>query len=865
MKLAALDANSLLNRAFYAIRPLSTKSGEYTNAVYGFLANYFRLVNEVQPDAVCACFDVHAPTFRHMEYAEYKAGRRPAPEELIPQFGLIREVLDALGVPRAELAGYEADDLLGTVSRMCEETQDWTCDIVTGDRDSLQLIGERTAVRLMTTKAGQPQTTVYTPEVLREVYGVSPAQMIEVKALMGDASDNIPGVAGIGEKTALALIQAFGTLDGVYENLEAPSIKKGVREKLTLGKESAYMSRGLAEIDRQAPVDFTLDDLRLREPDWPRLLALFERLELKKFIVQLGLREKAAASGGPAIPAEAAAEAPEVPEVPDAAVVLADPGLTAVGILENGAFSVLRASDEGYREKLEALLAPEKAKITHDAKPIYLAALRQGIPCGGFVSDTAVAAYLVSPGEHCELPEAAERVLGIGLPPVDWDALMTPFGAPEQEPKLERALHAVAQLRGTLERTVAEQGMDALYRETELPLTRVLAAMQHRGFLVDRAALAAYSARLSARLREIEEQARAYAGGEINLNSPKQLGELLFETLGLYGGKRTKSGWSTDIEVLEKVREQHPVVPLLIEYRQLAKLQGTYADGLPRFISDADGRIHSNFQQLVTATGRLSSTDPNLQNIPVRKALGAELRRMFTAAPGCVLVDADYSQIELRLLAHIAHDEAMLAAFERGEDIHRATAAAVAGIPPEEVTHEQRSAAKAVNFGIVYGISDFALAQDLKIPRAAAKAYIERYFERYPGVAAYMENIRKEAREKGYVTTLFGRRRALPQLASGNRNVQALGERLALNTPIQGTAADIIKRAMLRVEDRLAREGLKARLILQVHDELIVEAPKEEQDTVMRLLREEMEGAASLDVRLAAEASAGENWYDAKS
>ncbi len=397
-----------------------------------------------------------------------------------------------------------------------------------------------------------------------------------------------------------------------------------------------------------------------------------------------------------------------------------------------------------------------------------------------------------------------------------------------------------------------------------MPLTRVLAAMQHRGFRVDRAALAAYSEKLGARLREIEAEAQGYAEKDVNLNSPKQLGELLFETLGLRGGKKTKSGWSTDIEVLESIREQHPVVPLIIEYRQLAKLRGTYADGLPRFISDADGRIHSNFQQLVTATGRLSSTDPNLQNIPVRKALGAELRRMFTAADGCVLIDADYSQIELRLLAHIAHDEALLAAFARGEDIHRATAAAVAGIPPEEVTPQQRSAAKAVNFGIVYGISDFALAKDLGIPRAQARAYIERYFERYPGVRAYMENIRKEAREKGYVTTLFGRRRALPQLSSANHNVRMLGERLALNTPIQGTAADIIKRAMLRVEDRLQREGLKARLILQVHDELIVEAPKAEQDIVMHLLREEMEGAASLDVRLAAEASAGENWYDAK-
>ena len=864
MKLAALDANSLLNRAFYAIRPLSTRAGEYTNAIYGFLANYLRLLTEYEPDAVCACFDVHAPTFRHMEYAGYKAGRRPAPPELLPQFGLIREVLDTMGVPRAELAGYEADDLLGTVSRICEETPGWECAVVTGDRDSLQLVGGKTSVRLLTTKEGKPLTTVYTPELLRETYGVTPAQMIEVKALMGDASDNIPGVAGIGEKTALALIQAFGSLDGVYAHLDDPAVKKGVREKLLAGKESAYMSRGLAEIDRNAPLGLTPEDLRLREPDYPALLALFERLELKKFIVQLGLREKAAACSPSApaevpVPAEAAAEAaPAAPDADGCAVILADPDLTAVGVLENGAFSVLRATDADYPARLAALLSPDRPKVTHDAKPVYLAALRQGIPCGGFVSDTAVAAYLASPGDRCGLADAAERELGIGLPPPDWDALLSPFGAQEQEARLERALRTAAALREKLEPQLVRDGMDSLYRTMELPLTRVLAAMPHRGVLVDRAALAAYSEMLGKRLRELEASAREYAGEEINLNSPKQLGELLFERLGLYGGKKTKSGWSTDIEVLEAVREQHPVVPVIIEYRQFSKLRGTYADGLPRYISEADGRIHSNFQQLVTATGRLSCTDP------VRKTLGAELRRMFTAPEGWVLIDADYSQIELRLLAHIAHDEAMLAAFARGEDIHRATAAAVAGIPPEEVTHEQRSAAKAVNFGLVYGMSDFALSQDLKIPRAAAKAYIDRYFERYPGVRAYMENIRREAAEAGYVTTLYGRRRALPQLKSPNRNIRALGERLALNTPIQGTAADIIKLAMLRVEDRLSREGLRARLILQVHDELIVEAPAEERDTVLRLVREEMEGAASLDVKLAAEASAGENWYDAK-
>ncbi|MEA4824262.1 MAG: DNA polymerase I [Clostridiaceae bacterium] len=865
MKLLALDANSLLNRAFYAIRPLSTKSGEYTNAIFGFLTNYFKLLTDCSPDAVCACFDVHAPTFRHMEFADYKAGRRPCPEELIPQFDLLKDILDAMGVPCAELPGFEADDLLGTISRVCEDTSDWECAIVTGDRDSFQLIGETTSVRLISTKEGRPITTVYTPELLREVYGVTPPQMIEVKALMGDPSDNIPGVAGIGEKTALALIKQFGTLDGVYENLDDPSIKKGVREKLIAGRESAYMSRGLAEIDRHAPLPFTLDSLKLRRPDNTRLLALFERLELRRFIAQLHLREIVAVKPAETerVFDEPAAPAVPQPDKTDTAI-LADADLSVVGILKDENFTVLRVSDADYREKLAALLDPTVPKLTHDAKPCYLAALKRGILCGGFIDDTAVAAYLGDPGADCTLAAAAEKTLGIAVPAPDWDALLTPYGAPQQEPVLLAQLRAMLSLRRALCDKIGEWGMEPLYRELEMPLTQVLANMQSRGFLVDRAALAAYSERLGARLREIEAEVKALTDREINLNSPKQLGELLFDTLALPGGKKTKTGWTTDIEVLESIKNAHPIIPLIIEYRQLSKLRGTYADGLPRFISPADGRIHSNFQQLVTATGRLSSTDPNLQNIPVRKSLGAELRRMFVARDGCALIDADYSQIELRLLAHIAHDEALLAAFARGEDIHRATAAAVAGIAPEEVTPAQRSAAKAVNFGIVYGISDYALAASLGISRAEARDYIARYFERYPGVHAYMENIRREAKEKGYVTTLFGRRRELPQLKSPNHNIRAFGERLALNTPIQGTAADIIKHAMLGVERRLTDEKLEAKLILQVHDELIVEAPKSETETVIKLLCEEMEHAASLDVRLVAEATAGETWYDAK-
>ncbi|NMA07886.1 MAG: DNA polymerase I [Clostridiales bacterium] len=867
-KLLALDANSLLNRAFYAIRPLTTRAGESTNAIFGFISSYLKLLADEQPDAVLACFDLHAPTFRHMEFSDYKAGRRPTPPELISQFDLLREILDALGVPRAEVAGFEADDLIGTISKRCEQDPDWTCVIVTGDRDSFQLIDDTTSVLYITTRNHQSVTIPYTPEKIMEEYGITPPQMIEVKSLMGDASDNIPGVPGIGEKTALMLIQKFGTMRGVYDNIDDPSIKKGVREKLLAGRESAEMSRVLAEIERDAPLDFTPDDALLRGIDKPRLLTLFERLELRRFIVQLRLRD------GVTVPASAQTAAAEdtvpaqtvpVESSADAPMVFLNMGaLDAVGVLRNGDFTLLLQHEAGFRDAVTRLLDPSVPKLTHDAKPIYLAAMELDIPCGGFVEDTAVAAYLLDPGADVTLDAVAGRFLGISAPAPDLNVLLSPFRPADAVNTFEQQSRAVLSLYEVLPEKLRTLGMDTLYRALELPLTRVLAGMQHAGVLVDAEQLHIYSEKLGARIRELEALVYEQAGETFNLNSPKQLGELLFDRMGLRGGRKTKTGWSTDIDILEALKNDHPIIPYIIEFRQLTKLRGTYADGLPRFISPKDGRIHSNLQQLVTATGRLSSTDPNLQNIPVRKALGAELRRMFVAPEGWVLVDADYSQIELRLLAHIAEDTAMLEAFRKGFDIHRATAAVVAGISPEDVTPQQRSAAKAVNFGIVYGISDYSLAGDLGITRAEARDYIARYLDRYAGVRDYMERVKKEAYENGYVTTLFGRRRELPELKSSNRNTRMFGERVALNTPIQGTAADIIKRAMVNVADRLKREGLRARLVLQVHDELIVETPREETETVKKLLTEEMEGAVSLSVQLKVDASMGENWYDAK-
>ena len=883
MKLLLLDANSLINRAFYAIRPLSTKNGEYTNAIYGFLTTYWRIVEEEHPDAVCACFDLKAPTFRHMEYEGYKAGRRPTPPELISQIELLKEVLDTMGITRLELPGFEADDLLGTMSLMCEQDDDWEAVVVTGDRDSLQLVGEETRVSLITTKAGHPVTTQYTPELIAETFGVTPAQLIEVKALQGDTSDNIPGVPGIGEKSALTLIQRFGTVEKLYEELETSDLRDTMKKKLWDGHDSAVMSRRLAEIDRRAPVALHPADAMLKAPDEDALYRLFLRLELKKFIVQLGLH--APAEKPAAIPAQ------EVPlpfgEPAEVTLVRADAALLQ-GWVPSGrvAFQVygereviaVRTASQAFyvcagdltEESLAAfwnkLMAAGLERISCDIKPVYLSMLTRGeelpdVP----VEDMAIAAYVLDPtaGEYT-VPSIALRYLEKDVQAPDYELFASPLAdCADEERKLASCLETLWAMKNALDERLRQQGCETFYRETELPLCAVLARMQHAGCAVDARQLAAYSAELGEKIRALEEGIVADTGVSCNLNSPKQLGELLFEKLGLPGGKKTKTGYSTDIDTLNYLKPFHPCVEKIIAYRQLTKLKGTYTDGLVRFIED-DGRIHSHFQQLVTATGRLSSTDPNMQNIPVRRAVGAELRRMFVAPEGCVLIDADYSQIELRLLAHVAQDRAMIEGFAAGADIHRLTAASVQGIAPDEVTPAQRSAAKAVNFGIVYGISAFSLSGDLGISVAEAKRYIENYLNAYPGVKVYMERIKKEAAADGYVTTLYGRRRDLPELKSSNRNMRAFGERVALNTPIQGSAADIIKRAMVAVDARLRREGMKARLILQVHDELIVEAPREEAETVARLLTEEMENAADLSVKLVAEASMGEDWYNAK-
>lgn len=877
MKLLVLDGNSILNRAFYGIRVLTTRDGQFTNGVYGFANILFKLLDETAPDAVAVAFDVHAPTFRHRRYDAYKAGRRPMPDELRPQVPLLKELLDALGYVRQEAEGWEADDILGTQARACAARGD-TCIIATGDRDSLQLVGPSTTVLLAGTKAGRPETTVYNLEAIRETYGVEPRALIEVKALMGDSSDNIPGVAGVGEKTALALVQQYGTVESLYKNLPELEIRDSLRKKLEAGRESAALSRELAEIHTDAPVETEIEKLRPRARDREGLIRLLTRLEFYKLIERLGLSGPAPE---PAVPAEGTEKQGEVRVAADAGAACArargegEAVFCLEGAGETGAFGpaalafedgvelLLPGETAGMDEALRALFADAAVKKrTHDLKAAYAACRAAGAELAAAgeraVFDTLLAGYVLDPLSSGYEPSRLCDAAGVPVP-----APALPDGLPEKAGALARRAAAVRAVWGKLAAKIAQNGQEKLLYEVELPLCRVLADMEAEGFAVDAAGIQSFGEALGRKLESIERGIYDAVGYEFNLNSPKQLGEALFDKLGLPPKRKTKTGYSTDADVLESLRGYHPVVDGLLEYRQLSKLKSTYTDGLLKVIAP-DGRIHSSFNQVETRTGRISSTEPNLQNIPVRSEVGRELRRFFVAKPGCVLVDADYSQIELRILAHIADDRAMRDAFNSHVDIHALTASQVFRVPLELVTPLMRSRAKAVNFGIVYGIGAFSLSQDIGVTVREADSYIKGYLETFSGVRAYMERVIREAHEKGYVETLLGRRRALPELSSGNRNTRNFGERVARNTPIQGTAADIIKIAMIRVHERLRRENLRARLILQVHDELIVEAPDDEAVQAMLILREEMEGAMPLSVKLEADVHCGATWFAAK-
>ena len=850
MKLMILDGNSIVNRAFFGVRMLNAPDGTPTNAVYGFLAILQRLLEDQKPDAVCVSFDLKAPTFRHKAYDGYKAQRKGMPEELVVQIPILKQVLDAMGIRRYELEGYEADDILGTVAAVCEKNN-WECRIVTGDKDSLQLISDTTSVVHVKSRMGQTETILYTPEVFREEYGFPPRGIVDLKALMGDSSDNIPGVPGVGEKTAMDLMRRYGSLEAIYRDLDGLEVKEGVRKKLREGEESAKLSYWLATILRDVPLEFRPEDALWDHNYQPELFDLMKRLGFHKFIEKWGLQETIPLVQNPgdrmprvSVPAECSLEALADRLDGDSRFsVYPAEGLDHIELCDGQTVYDLQWNECGddYRGFLRKLFSVKEKLIAHDVKDLMLLLLKDGLPLDAFCFDTALAGYLLD-------ATASDYSLS---------RLTMGYLGSERD-----GAEAIWKLYEPLCVKLRTLGMEELYQKAEMPLCRVLAEMEDAGFLVDRKALYEFGESLNAGIAQLQESIWRQAGHNFNILSTKQLGTVLFEELMLPSGKKTKTGWSTSADVLDKLKGKHPIVDEILEYRMLTKLKSTYADGLLKVIS-ADGRIHTSFQMTVTDTGRLSSREPNLQNIPIRKQLGAQIRKMFVAAPGMCLVDADYSQIELRLLAHISDDKNMQEAFLSGEDFHAVTASKVFNVPLQDVNSVLRSRAKAVNFGIVYGISAFSLAQDIGVYPNEAKAFMETYLEKYHGVRDYMKAVVDKAKEDGYVSTIFGRRRALPELKSSNFNVRSFGERVALNMPIQGTAADIIKIAMVRVHRRLHDEGLRGRLILQVHDELIVECPEEEREQVSAILKDEMENAVKLNVPLTVEVKSGHSWAEA--
>lgn len=864
-KLLILDSNSILNRAFYGVRYLSAKDGTPTNAIYGFLNILLKLIKEQEPDYICAAFDVKAPTFRHKQYEGYKAQRKPMPEGLAAQMPLAKDVLRAMGVTILEKEGYEADDIIGTVARLCEESE-ISCFIATGDKDDLQLASDKTKVILTVTKSGYNETIIYDDKAVKEKYHVTPTEFIDVKALMGDPSDNIPGVKGVGEKTAMSLIEKHHSIEYIYENIDDIGLKGAMLQKMKDGREMAFMSKELATINRNTPIEFNAEKCVFDGfENNGELYEILKRLELNSIIKKLDLSGVDNVKENEDIFKDFSYQVGDKNMISgDKVTVVLDfdgdnISSAAVGAGNNAV--VLNEQDD-----IKELLEDDSiAKVMFDVKEAIVK-LNGRIDIKNISDDTAIAAYLVDPAKNeYTIEKLASEYFGtvIEKPEVKQLSLLDDVETDRSE-YLAKCAVALGVLNERIGDKIKENGQEKLYQEVELPLVTVLAHLEINGFLVDDHQLKEFADKLGEKIDALTNEIYMLAGEEFNINSPKQLGVILFEKLELKPVKKTKTGYATNADVLEKLRDKHPIVNFIMEYRQLAKLKSTYCDGLRAVVNPNTHRIHSVFTQTVTVTGRLSSTEPNLQNIPTRTELGREIRKMFVAKEGYVLVDADYSQIELRVLAHIANDETMINAFRNNEDIHAVTASQVLGIPLEDVTKEQRSSAKAVNFGIVYGIGEFSLAQDLHISVKEAKAYIESYLEKYHGVRNYMESIKEQAKKDGYVKTMLNRIRYIPELKSPNYNIRQFGERVALNTPIQGTAADIIKLAMVRVDNRLINEGLKSKLILQVHDELIVEAHKDEVDKVKQILSEEMQSAMELNVPLKVDMSTGHSWYDAK-
>ncbi len=876
-KLLIIDGNSIINRAFYGIKLLSTKDGMYTNGIYGFLNIMLKHIEKLEPEYIAVAFDLKAPTFRHKMYDKYKAQRKGMPPELAMQMPVLKEILSAMNVTILEKEGYEADDIIGTVSRMCREN-DLECLVLTGDKDDLQLATDTTKILLTVTRGGATETTQIDADDFEDEYGITPNEFIDVKGLMGDSSDNIPGVKGIGEKTAFDYIRKFKSIEKLYDNLDDDIIKPAARQKLIDGKDMAYLSKKLCTIDQNVPLDFSITDASVKPYDTKRLSELYTNLEFSAFLKKLGT--DAVAGDFKPYPATILGDISDIDtylkKCGDTLCykLFEDSGeICAIAFVAEE--KVYYAEGFGYSvaEAIRPYMESDKiTKISSDIKAdiVLLNSYNVGFSYNFF--DTGVAAYILNPLKSSyDVSSVAIEFLNINIK--DEKEV---FGTGKKQKTIreltedELCEYVSASLTATVlikeyeEKNIESNGQNSLFYDMELPLIKVLASMECEGFLVDREKLYEFNESLKKSIDVLEGEIYALAGETFNINSPKQLGTILFEKLGLKSGKKTKTGYSTGVEVLEKLSSDHEIVAKILEFRQLSKLKSTYGEGLLTVIDSSTGRIYSKFNQTVTVTGRISSTEPNLQNIPVRTELGREIRKMFIAKEGCMLVDADYSQIELRVLAHISGDEALCTAFRDGEDVHTLTASGVFGVDKNSVTPIMRSHAKTVNFGIMYGMGEFSLAKDLGISVQEARDYIQNYFNRYKGVKEYMDSVIADAKEKGYVETMFARRRTIAEINSSNFMVRSAGERMVRNTPIQGSAADIIKIAMVKVYRELNARGLKAKLILQLHDELIIEAPNEEVAEVTELLTACMESAANLSVPLVAEAKSARSWYDAK-
>ena len=851
MRLLVIDGNSIANRAFFGIKLLTTKDGRYTNAIYGFLNILLSLLKECEPDEVAVAFDLKAPTFRHKMYDGYKATRHGMPEELAQQMPVLKELLADLGYRTVTAEGWEADDILGTLAAACAARQD-DCFLATGDRDSLQLVSDTTTVLLAAPVMGRSKTVTMDVDAIHEKYGIEPRQLIEVKSLMGDTSDNIPGVKGIGEKTAMTLVKNFGTLDSVYDHLDSPIIKPRQRENLLACREDAYLSHTLGTIRTDAPIDTAEGAYKVTEGNKPAAVRLMQELEIQTLITRFGLDGIVPEQDPDTLPEVDAAIASLPAEPSGHYLVAARPAVLGKksAIVQPEAWYAVQDTTVYPLEDTDLLRLLDNADVTLDvfnSAPLYARAMAAGGWGSSIRWDGKLAAYLLD-------ASASKYQVGELVPSYKAAAAFTCVDYPDAG--------RLADLFAKMKAEITACGEDALYNDIEFPLAQVLADMTRIGVLVDRDGIEQFGVRMRTELEQVLARIHMETGStSFNPNSPKQLGEMLFDTMGLPHGKKTQRGWSTDAETLESLRE-YPLVEDVLQYRAYQKLNSTYVEGLLKVIGE-DGRIHSTFNQTEARTGRLSSDNPNLQNIPIRTELGSQLRAYFIAKPGCVLVDADYSQIELRILAHITGDEHMQQAFLNGEDIHRSTAAKIYGIPQSEVTPRLRSSAKAINFGIMYGKGAYSLAKDIGVSVKEADAFLKNYLAAFPNVSGYMDKTIADAKANGYVSTLFGRRRALPELASSNFNVRSSGERMARNTPIQGTAADVIKLAMVRVWKRLQDEKMESRLILTVHDELIVEAPEAEAEKAAQILREEMEGCVQYAVPLSTDVHAGKNWLEA--